>query len=139
MRLFLDTSVLLTASGSAKGASREIFYRAPANGWVLIATPFVVNEVIKNLSNFPPLASAVWATLRPQLLLLDDVLTVAWPAVFGPSKDRPILFSAVAWADMLLTLDSGDFGGLMDKPFYGLHVLKPGTFLERERDAGRLK
>ncbi len=39
MRLFLDTSVLLAASGSAAGASREIFHRASVNGWVLIATP----------------------------------------------------------------------------------------------------
>jgi len=39
------------------------------------------------------------------------------PAVFPSGKDRPILFSALAWADILLTLDWGDFGGLMDKPF----------------------
>jgi hypothetical protein len=39
----------------------------------------------------------------------------------------------------LLTLDRGDFGRLMTKPFYGLRVLKPGSFLEQERAAGRLK
>jgi hypothetical protein len=50
---------------------------------------------------------------------------------------RLFLFSALAWADILLTLDRGDFGGLMEKPFYGLLVLKPGLFLERERAAGR--
>ena len=76
--------------------------------------------------------------MRPALLILDDVLTLDRPAVFEAGKDRPILFSALAWADMLLTLDRGDFGGLMDKPFYGLHVLKPGVLLERERAAGRL-
>ena len=70
---------------------------------------------------------------------MDDMLVVDWPAVFSTSKDRPILFSALAWADILLTLDSGDFGGLMEKSFYGLLVLKPGSFLERERSAGRLK
>jgi hypothetical protein len=59
--------------------------------------------------------------------------------VFHAAKDRPILFSAPAWADVLLTLDRGDFEGLMDKPFYGLLVFKPGVFLERERAAGRLK
>jgi len=36
MRLFLDTSVLLAASGSVAGASREIFRRASANGWLLV-------------------------------------------------------------------------------------------------------
>jgi len=42
MRLFLDTSVLLAASGSASGASRQIFRLAAANSWWLIATPYVV-------------------------------------------------------------------------------------------------
>ena len=67
------------------------------------------------------------------------ILTLDRPAVFEAGKDRPILFSALAWADVLPTLDRGDFGGLMDKPFYGLLVLKPGMLLERERAAGRLQ
>jgi hypothetical protein len=69
---------------------------------------------------------------------MDDVLTLDRPVVFLSGKDRPILFSALAWADVLLTLDHGDFGALMGQPFYELVVLKPGTFLERERVAGRL-
>jgi hypothetical protein len=94
--------------------------------------------VLRNLPDFPPFASSNWARLRPSLLVMDDVLTLDRPAVFPAGKDRPILFSALAWADILLTLDLGDFGGLMDKPFYGLLVLKPGIFMERERAAGRL-
>ena len=62
-----------------------------------------------------------------------------WPAVFSPAKDRPILFSAFAYADVLLTLDQHDFGPLMERTFYGLPVLRPGAFLYRERTAGRLK
>jgi len=46
VRLFLDTSVLLAASGSAVGASREVFRRASANGWILIATPYGLEEVL---------------------------------------------------------------------------------------------
>ena len=138
MRLFLDTSVLLAACGSLTGASREIFRRAPVNRWVLITTPYAIEEVLRNLPDFPPSSSANWARLRPGLLVMDDVLTLGLPVVFPAGKDRPILFSAVAWADILLTLDRGDFGGLMEKPFYGLLVLKPGLFLERERAAGRL-
>ena len=139
MRLFLDTSVLLAASGSAAGASREIFRRASANGWVLVSTPYALEELLRNLPDLPRSASAEWARLRPALLVMDDVLTLDRLAVFRAAKDRPILFSALAWADVLLTLDRGDFGGLMDKPFYGLLVFKPGVFLERERVAGRLK
>jgi hypothetical protein len=120
------------------GASREIFRRASANGWTLVTTPYAIEEVLRNLPDFPPSASMNWVRLRTGLLVMDDVLTLALPVVFPAGKDRPILFSALAWADILLTLDRGDFGGLMDKPFYGLIVLKPGLFLESERAAGRL-
>ena len=139
MRLFLDTSVLLAASGSANGASREIFLRAKINRWNLIATPYVIEEVLRNLGVLPAPATADWAQLRPELILMDDVLTLDRPAVFEPAKDRPILFGALAWADVLLTLDRGDFGALMENSFYGLRVLKPGSFLEQERTAGRLR
>ena len=139
MRLFLDTSVLLAASGSAAGASREIFRRAAANDWVLVSTPYALEEVLHNLPGLRPSASAEWARLRPALLVMDDVLTLDRATLFQAAKDRPILFSALAWADILLTLDRGDFGSLMHQPFYGLLVLKPGLFLERERAAGRLK
>lgn len=139
MRLFLDTSVLLAASGSASGASREIFRRASANDWTLIATPYTIEEVIRNLPDLPTGATAEWARLRSDLLLMDDVLTLDRPAVFEPVKDRPILFGALAWADVLLTLDRNDFGQIMDTAFYGLWILRPGSFLARERAAGRLK
>ena len=70
--------------------------------------------------------------------MLEEVLTVGQPVVFPVAKDRPILFSALAWADVLLTLDRRDFQTLLGSKFYGLAVLRPGTFLERERLAGRL-
>jgi len=139
VRLFLDTNVLLAASGSMTGASREIFRRASANHWTLITTPYAIEEVLRNLPDFPPAATANWARLRPDLLIMDDVLTLDLPVVFQAGKDRPILFSALAWADVLLTLDRGDFAGLMEKPFYGLVVIKPGLFLNRERLAGRIQ
>ena len=138
MRLFLDASVLLAACGSATGASRAIFRHAAAQGWVLITVPYALHEVLNNLPDFPPAASAEWARLRPQLLVMDDILTVDRPAVFFAGKDRPILFSALAWADVLLTLDRSDFAGLLGRSFYELRVLKPGSFIREERESGRL-
>src|SRR5438132_936906 len=73
----------------------------------------------RSLPDVTPSASGDWAALRPALLIMDDVLTLDRPAVFPVSKDRPILFSALAWADILLTLDEGDFGGFMSRPFTG--------------------
>lgn len=137
MKLFLDSSVVLAASGSESGASYEIFRRASANGWVLLATPYVVEEVLANLPDLPAAATARWAKLRPLIELADDVLTLDRIAVFEPAKDRPILFSALAWSDALLTLDRGDFGAMMGGTFFGLLVLTPAMLLQRERDAGR--
>ena len=139
MTLFLDTSVLLAASGSSKGASREIFRLAPKQQWTLITIPYVLEEVTRNLKNLPHDASADWVRLRRQLTIEDNVLSLDRPTTLGSAKDRPILFSALAWADVLLTLDSKDFGELLGGDFYGLPVLRPGAFLERERAMNRLR
>ncbi len=139
MRLFVDTSVLLAACASASGAAREIFRVAGVNGWVLVATPYVIEEVLRNLPDFPVAASGWWVRLRREILVMDDVLTLNRPVVFPVSKDKPILFGVLAWADALLTLDRGDFTALLGTAFYGMPVLRPGQFLERERAAGRLR
>jgi hypothetical protein len=69
----------------------------------------------------------------------DDVMTFLWPVVGLPAKDRPILMSACAWADVLLTHDKRDFAELIGGEFYGLAVISPGQFLSRMRGAARLK
>lgn len=139
MRLFLDSSVLLAASGSDRGASREVVRRAAVCRWVLMTTPYVVAEVHANLPDFPVSATVEWARLRPDLALMEDVLTIDRAAVFQPAKDRPILFSALAWSQVLLTLDRADFGEMLGSTFYGLSILTPAMVLERERAAGRLR
>jgi hypothetical protein len=48
------------------------------------------------------------------------------------------LFTALAWADVLLTLDKADFSEMLGGTFYGLSVQLPYDFLDRERSAGRL-
>ncbi|TXT18149.1 MAG: hypothetical protein FD138_4480 [Planctomycetota bacterium] len=139
MKLFLDTSVLLAACGSEKGASRELFRLAPLNEWTLMTTPYVLEETERNLPKLSAAADSAWQALKPNLVLRDDVLTLNQLAVFPVTKDRPVLFSALAWADVLLTLDRNDFMTLLGDEFYGLPVLKPGMFLERQRDAGVLR
>lgn len=134
----MDTSVLLAACASVRGASSEIFRCHRKQGWRLLTTPYVIEEVARNLPKFPLAAAAEWARLRPGLRIRDNILTLDRPVVFPAGKDRPILFGAVAWADVLLTLDRGDFATLLGGSFYGLLVLKPGDFLKRERAAGHL-
>ena len=87
-----------------------------------------------NLPLLPSDAAAQWARLRAALAKVPDVLTFEWATVFTPAKDRPILFTAAAWADVLLTLDRHDGGA-----FYGLVILKSGDFLKRERAVGKMR
>jgi hypothetical protein len=77
-------------------------------GWKLIASPGVRNEVERNLSKFPFESTATWVALRSQISLVDDVVSIDRALVFPASKDRPVLITALAWADVLLTLDRED-------------------------------
>ena len=139
MRLFLDASVLLAAAGSLSGSSRTIFSYAEAQAWLLVSSPYALNEVLRNLGKLPASATAQWLRLRPELTVVDDVVSLDRPAIFAASKDRPVLFTALAWAQVLLTLDKADFADILGGTFYGLSVLLPYDFLERERAAGRLR
>lgn len=96
MNLFLDTSVALAASGSPNGASSEVFRLAPRNNWSLLATPYVIAEAEANIAKLGQSAQTRWPHLRSTLTLVPDVFTLDRPVVFGPAKDRPILFSALA-------------------------------------------
>ena len=129
--------MLLAACGSERGASRLLFQRAAERDWELLTTHYAINEVETNLPDLGAVAAEAWPNLLQQITLVPNVLTADRPVVFSPSKDRPILLSALAWADVLLTLDRADFGELLGQQFYELSVLTPGSFLERERAAGR--
>lgn len=139
MRLFLDASVLLAAAGSPNGSSRALFPYAKPQGWTLVSSPYALNEVLRNLDKLPASATAEWLRLRPELAVVDDVVSLDRPVIFATSKDRPILFTALAWAHVLLTLDKADFAEMLSGTFYGMSVLLPYDFLGRERAAGRLK
>lgn len=138
MRLFLDSSVVLAACGRPSGASRAVFDLARPNGWTLLTSRYVLNEVTKNLPKLRSQALTDWRALSPNLIVTRDVWTMDRPVVFEPAKDRPVLFTAAAWATTLLTLDAADFGKLTRTGFYHLAVMSPGIFLASERAAGRL-
>jgi predicted nucleic acid-binding protein len=138
VNVFLDSSVLLAASGSPNGASRALFQLAPAAHWRLLASPYAISEVLKNVSKFPAEATRAWIGLRRRLCVVDDVVSLNRPVIFAASKDRPILFTALAYSRVLLTLDRADFADILGGQFYGLRVRLPSTFIVEERAAGRL-
>ena len=139
MNIFLDSSVAVAASLSSTGASREVFNLAPRQGWRLLVSPWVLREVRDNLADKPAAATRAWVSLRSMTAVEGDELVFDWPIVFEASKDKPVLFAALACADVLLTLDRRDFCELIGQTVYGLRVLTPGMFLRIERQSGDLR
>lgn len=139
MRIFLDSSVGLAASLSPTGASREVFHQAARQGWRLLVSPWVLRETRDNLANKSLEAVRARVALRLMLTVEADELSFDWPIVFEAAKDKPVLFSALACADVLLTLDQRDFGDLLGQTIHGPRVLTPGEFPRGEREAGRLR
>lgn len=140
MRLFLDTSVLLAAAGSAKGASRYVFQHAHSFRWQLFTSAYCVEETERNVRKLGPKAAPYWrSTLLPHLNLVPIELAFDKVLVFPKTKDRPVLLSALgAEADVLLTLDEADFQKVIGNQIYRLQVRSPGQFLGDQREAGLL-
>jgi predicted nucleic acid-binding protein len=131
--VFLDASVILAACGRDSGASRRIFDIHKHEGWALLASGYVMGEVRANIRSLGKQAVTDWCRLESDLRLVRDQYVLDWLVVFPPAKDRPVLFTALAFADALLTLDKRDFGPLMGTGFYGLEIMKPGDFLKRNQ------
>ena len=140
MRLFLDTSVLLSASGSAKGASRFIVAEAVAQGWDLVSSDYCAEETQRNLTKIGRTAATAWkAEIAPRVRLIRASLALDKPLLFPKAKDRPVVITALAArADWLLTLDVADFHGKLGREVYGLRLATPGEFLFERRTAGAL-
>ena len=130
MRLFLDSSVLLSAAGSEKSLSRLIVTIADDWEWELVTAFYCRDETNRNIVKFPPKAAKSWKALQDDLSFTPNALTSARPLLLTASKDKPVLISALAAkCDVLLTLDTGDFGILIDTKVYGMLVTTPRSFL----------
>ena len=140
MKLFIDTSVLLAAAGSGKGASRFIFEHANACGWVLVTTLYCLEEAQRNVARVGHKASTTLRrSLLPKLAFVPTEIAFDKALVFPKTKDRPVLLSALgAESEYLLTLDEGDFQNVIGSQVYGMRVSTPGLFIIAERNAGRI-
>lgn len=140
MRLFLDTSVLLSACGSGKGASRHIFTAASNFGWNLVTSGYCRNETLRNLPKLGERALLAWEeAIEPRLTWVSDVVSLDKALVFEKAKDRPVLISALAAkSGFLLTLDRADFHDTLGTQVYGMFVRTPAEFLIEQRNLGRI-
>ena len=109
MNIFCDTSVLLAASKSEQGASRALFSLSRDVGWILQTSHWVIRETERNLDKLGGEAAKSWEKLKPELYLMADVVSIDRALVFPVPKDRPVLVTALAWADVFVTLDREDF------------------------------
>lgn len=139
MRLFLDTSVLLAAAGSARGASRFVITQAETQGWELVSSDYCEEETRRNLAKVGATAARGWKQIAPRLRFVQASVALDRPLVFPKAKDRPVVITALAArADWLLTLDEGDFHEKLGREVYGLRLATPGEFLLEQRSQGLL-
>ncbi|MDB6135705.1 MAG: hypothetical protein JWM59_3948 [Verrucomicrobiales bacterium] len=139
MILFLDTSVLLAASGSVTGAARFVCSNSAAQGWILFTSGYCVQETLRNLPKISSDAPAAWEHwIRPALQIVPDTLGMGkWALVFPKTKDRPVVITALAvQAAVLLTLDRTDFHGALGPQVYGMGIRTPADFLMDLRRKG---
>ena len=140
MRLFFDTSALLSAAGSTKGASRFVITESNGRNWELVTADYCMEEVRRNLTKLATSASRVWRhVISPALEVTQVRLALDRPLVFPKAKDRPVVISALAArCGWLLTLDQTDFHGNLGREIYGMRVATPGEFLIEQRVLGLL-
>ncbi len=138
MKLFLDSSVLLSASASAKGASRFLIENAESFDWSLISSAYCLAETQKNLPKLGASAESNFKRLvRNEVEWVGDALSPEQILIFPKAKDRPVVLSALAAkVDVLLTLDRQDFMGLLGNQVYGVSIRTPGDWLLECRECG---
>ena len=130
MRIFLDSSVLLSACGSGKSLSRLITEIADERGWRLISASYCHAESSKNIRKIGEEAVLRWPEMQSKVEWVPNALTSRKPLLLTASKDKPVLISALAAkCAVLLTLDKGDFGILLGTMVYGMLVSTPRDFL----------
>lgn len=130
MRIFLDSSVLLSACGSEKSLSRLITEIAPERGWRLISASYCRAETIKNIGKLGADAILKWPEIQTKVEWVPNALTSRKPLLLTASKDKPVLISALAAkCEVLLTLDKGDFGLLLGTTVFRMRVDTPRDFL----------
>lgn len=133
MRVFLDSSVIISACGSVKSLSRLIWQIHNAHDWQLISSSYCRAEVARNVVKFGDAAVESWSRFSADIDWVPNALTSERPLLLAAAKDKPVLISALAArCDALLTLDTGDFELLLGTEVYGMLRTTPRDFLIRE-------
>jgi len=134
-RVFLDASVLFSATYSAAGASREILRSAIRHEIVAVLSPHVAEEARRNLRRKAPAAieafEQLMETVSPEVAVEPSLSELQTAASYINLRDAPIIAAAVkANVEYLVTLDRTHF---IDDPKVaqesGLSILTPDKLL----------
>ena len=135
MRIFLDANILFSAAHGVESGMHAFFRLAEAGICKLLASPFALDEVRRNIARKYPAKTADLEKLIAQIVVCREAgaVEVRWARSTGlPDKDAPILAAAVqAKADILVTGDRADFGILYGHILQRVEVLPPRAALER--------
>jgi hypothetical protein len=133
VKVFLDSSVILSACGSEKSLSLLVAEIAPERGWQLTSSAYCRAETTRSIGRFAAGAGLYWEKLRGQIVWVPNALATSGPQILTAAKNRPLIMSALAaGCEVLLTLDTRDFELLLGTQIYGMLVTTPRQFLVRE-------
>lgn len=116
MRVFLDANILFAAAWSPAGRVGAVIEFGLPPPICLLTSTYAENEARRNLERKRPAALPALQAVLARCEIVAHVDDEPCPAAIPP-KERPILAAAIVGrADVLLTGDIGDFGGLLDQP-----------------------
>lgn len=138
MRVFIDSSVLIAASYSPTGASREIIRQAIQGKTELVISNLVLEETRQNLSIKAPEALPAYQQFLdaiPFETISPTKRQVLEAARYTDLKDAPIVAAAKrARVDYLVSLDRHHLVGVPEVAHRsGLKIVLPGELLEKLR------
>jgi hypothetical protein len=135
VKLFLDTSVILSASASEKGASRWIIEECSRHKWSLVSANYCKAETLKNLTKMGGSARETFdALVAPAIRWKADTWVSEYPLLFPKAKDRRWCLRHWRRRRLPLTLDRHDFQGLLGNLVYSVSIRTPGDFLIEMRN-----
>ena len=138
IRVFIDTSVLFSASLSTTGASREIVRQGLRGTIQLVISKLVLTEATRNLAQKAPQAVPLFNQFLKTLpfeVVNPGKEEVQEAASYTELKDAPIIAAAkTAHVDFLVSLDRRHIIGIEAvRKNSGLAIVLPDEFLSHLR------
>ena len=139
IKVFIDSSVMISAAISKTGASRELLVQGFQGKYYLSASSLVFEETMHNVVDHAVAAMPALKELRGKLplkIVKPSKGKILMVAKFIEWKDAPIVAGALAAkADYLVTLDKQHLLSQNDliQEKFNLTVISPGDFLHRAK------